>query len=267
MLNAIEQNKPGCLSRLKGKGLGVGTEDMITSSFLGPLEFIGAGESWRFWNNVFKAAGHKVEPPFGEPEEIRVDFWPKRKIRNDQHSCEPDALIEYTWKNQDRLIILLEFKWKSRLSASSGGKTQLHDQWVEFLSSDEKRDAHHLFIAQETSEGRKAQMLDDVWKGRLLLLPWETIHAVLLALSKDATAKPLSRWSDLTATFLERLNIRAFKGFLGCEKVLAGDHVRFAIAEAANSDELFYRPVRGLASIAPIPALTNLDVPIFCRSN
>jgi hypothetical protein len=107
-----------------------------------------------------------------------------------------------------RRILLIEFKWRAPLS----GENQLHRQWREYLTEDERENALHLFIAPEISSGMSAQQSKDVWGDRLVLITWMQIRRILQVVSNENNTG-LGRWAIVADKFLERIGISSFSGF------------------------------------------------------
>lgn len=185
-------------------------EDEITSTILGPLDFMPTADVFRFWQGVLQSAGQNNFLPAGTPSQITMEMWPKRTDPATNKSIEPDLMVRMTWPDTFR-ILLIELKWRSPLS----GADQLHKQWLRFLTNAERSYALHLFIAPEISAGAEAPNNEeaggDVWGNRLILLPWMQIRAVLNEFALEDSG--LGRWAKLAGCFLKRVQIRSFGGF------------------------------------------------------
>lgn len=205
MLHAITHRKTRQYQRYLGhrddSEKRVPEEDEITSLIMGPLDFLPSSAIGVFWMNLVKWGNPEVEFPAGAVTEAKMSFWP-RKGR-----IEPDLCVDLSWGEEHRLL-LVEFKWRAGLS----GPNQLHKQWQEYLSQDERERAWHIFIAPSTSEGSNALSREDVWKGKLLLRSWFDVLNTLHALS-GPDAQPLQRWSSEVCRCLDKLGIRPFRGF------------------------------------------------------
>lgn len=205
MLHAITHNK----SRLYRRYLGhrehnekrVPEEDEITSLIIGPLAFLPASEIGAFWMALVRWGNPKITFPEGAVTHADMTFWPRKG------NIEPDMVVDLYWEDE-RKLLLVEFKWRAPLS----GDDQLHKQWQDYLSHDEREHALHLFIAPDTAEGSKAMMRDDVWNGRLLLRSWFDVLNTLHHLN-ESKIPHLQRWSEEVIGCLERLGIRPFRGF------------------------------------------------------
>lgn len=205
MLHAITQKK----TRLHLRYLGhredgekrVAEEDEITALIMGPLAFLPDSAIAAFWMALAKWGNPEVEFPTGEVTKAEMTFWPRSK------SIEPDLRVDLSWGGEQR-VLLVEFKWRATLS----GENQLHKQWQEYLSPEERECAWHLFIAPGTSEGSNALSRDDVWKGRLLLRSWFDVLNMLRELSVPH-AHLLQCWASEVRACLSRLGIRPFSGF------------------------------------------------------
>jgi len=129
------------------------------------------------------------------------------------HYIEPDAVVHMVWPDNVSRILLIELKWHAPLS----GNNQLHRQWREYLTAEEREQALHLFIAPEISAGIQATENNDdygnVWLqgNRLIPISWLHIRSILNKLSNESL--PLLRWAHLANNFLEAIGIRKFAGF------------------------------------------------------
>lgn len=187
-------------------------EDEITSTILGPLDFLPAEAVHQFWQTVFMVAGYEALLPPEPPNRSSVMFWPTRRAREGGLRVEPDGRVDLFWDSgniTERRILLIEVKWRAPLS----GDDQLHRQWCDYLTDEEKPEALHLFIGIETTAGKVAQASSrgDVWKDRLILISWLQVRAALSEL-RDSDDQ-LGRWSKLADHFLEKVGIRRFLGF------------------------------------------------------
>jgi hypothetical protein len=217
MLHAIAKGKSTLYRRYLGERDGnerkICEEDEITSTVLGPLDFLPAADVQRFWQLVLRSAGQAKFLPEHSATRVLLETWPRRRVSKDGRSVEPDAVVTMTWANGVSRTLLIELKWRAPLS----GENQLHRQWQHYLTEAEQESALHLFIAPEVSAGAQApnEAGGDVWHtpegSRLVLLPWLKIRAVLGSLSKDESA--LGRWAKLTDQFLERVRISSYGGF------------------------------------------------------
>lgn len=218
MLHAIKQKKTSHYRRYLGyrdeSDKSVREEDEISSIFLGPLDFMEPKLVLRFWTEVFQLLGRKEVFQDKPPQRHELQMWPSRAvISQDRKRIEPDAHITFFWADSARVDILIEFKWRAPLSS----KDQLHRQWQDYLSEDERKNGWHVFIAPEISAGIAARNGDygDPWRtgdnDRLILVSWAQI---VVALSKcQDSSVGLSRWAAITTDFLEKIGIRRFMGF------------------------------------------------------
>lgn len=211
MLHAISQKKSQLHKRYLGHrepGEGrVGEEDELTSLLIGPLAFLPAQAIATFWERLLQHAQPSIDWPQGAVAHAQMRFWPRRLIAP-KRFIEPDLLVEIQWPGAERRLLLVEFKWRAPLS----GERQLHDQWLKFLTPEERPHALHLFIAPEASPGLKALAHDDVWQGRLLLRTWLDVLTCLQRLPKPQH-DTLGPWATQVANVLAMLNIHPFQGF------------------------------------------------------
>lgn len=232
MLHAITQKK----TRLHLRYLGhredgesrVCEEDEITSLIMGPLAFLPDSAIGAFWTALVRSRNPEVEFPAGRVTKAEMLFWPRRG------RIEPDLRVDLAW-GSERRVLLVEFKWRAPLS----GEDQLHKQWLEYLSPDERERALHVFIAPGTSEGSNAMSREDVWQGKLLLRSWFDVLNTLHDLS-GPEAHFLERWSSEARRCLARLQIRPFRGF----SRLSAPEIQAPQAEA------FWRSFDGFAHMA-----------------
>ena len=190
-------------------------EDEITSIVLGPLDFLPAASVQTFWLTVFEICGLGEQDliPQAPPNRSTVKFWDSRLADQGGVRIEPDGRVDLFWDNSGdvaiRKILLIEVKWRAQLS----GTNQLHRQWQDYLTDDERPHAVHLFIGIETSAGLEAKSspLGDVWNGKLVLITWREIRAALALLALRADA--LGRWALRADHFLKKVGIRRFLGF------------------------------------------------------
>lgn len=222
MLHATFKGKGKLYTRYLGHRDGeerkVHEEDEITSTVLGPLDFMAPADAHRFWRRVLVTAGHAEFLPNEPPERVDFRFWHRYEATSKSSFIEPDMVVRMHWSGGHYRILLIELKWRAPLS----GDDQLHRQWQYCLAGTEHAQALHLFIAPEVSAGAQAPYNDkaggDVWKNgdggsRLVLLPWLHIRSVLGEMEEEHS--PLGRWAKVANRFLKKLQIRKFRGFDG----------------------------------------------------
>jgi len=176
-------------------------EDEIVSTIIGPLDFFEPASAYRFWSNLLKNAGNSdfLLPESGL-KSIGIKFWPFKVV-------EPDAHVTFEWDDGQQRILIIEFKWDTKLS----GGQQLHDQWRKYLEKNDRDKALHLFIAREISSGIEARNEEDIWGNRLLLISWLQVRTTLELLKTEESG--LGRWAEYADNFLHRVGINPFKGF------------------------------------------------------
>ena len=229
-------------------------EDEITSIVIGPLDFLLPEEVHFFWHSVLNKLSAPTFESLGIPQSVVIKFWDSRKSNDRIGRIEPDSRVDFYWADGARRILLLEFKWRAPLS----GDNQLHRQWLQYLSQDEKEDALHLFIAPEVSAGASAKQIQagDVWGNKLVLVSWMQIRNVLGEI-KIQHPGGLGRWAKVADGFLERVGIRKFTGF------------SFANGNFPHLQDvsvpLFWKPFRGISDvISLLPKLPqSITEPIF----
>ena len=190
----------------------VHAEDEVTSTVLGPLDFLAPAAVHTFWKTVFSIAGFDDLLPSDPPARSSVIFWDARAAQKGGLRIEPDGRVDLFWdgKQQPRQqTLLIEVKWRAPLS----GDDQLHRQWCDYLTDDERLHTYHVFIGIETTAGLAAKhsVRGDVWQGRLILLSWLQIRAAFSRLS--VCNNELGRWARLANHFLEKVGIQQFLGF------------------------------------------------------
>ena len=225
-------------------------EDEITSTVLGPLDFFSPREVFGFWNGVLIHAAGQGLPLQTDPESVTILFWNSRQSSAGARRIEPDVRVDFRWPDGTRCILLVEVKWRAPLS----GHDQLHAQWQEYLTEDERKVAVHLFIAPEISAGAAARELGagDVWNGKLVLISWLQIRGALADIG-FTDRNGFGRWARVADGFLERVGILKLSGF---------GHVRNLIPNVDSSPEtVFWQPwcdwCAILSGVPPIPELTK----------
>lgn len=220
MLHAINQKKSSHYKRYLGHRDSndgrVCEEDEITSTIIGPMDFMLPDEIHRFWSALFQL---KSRPDvFGvlsdqSPKSMKVKLWPSRQVQiGGRERIEPDATIEFIWTEKIRCLLLIEFKWRATLS----GRDQLHRQWNHYLTKEEQAHTFHLFIAPVVTEGASARHseLGNIWGDRLILITWETFRIALDTIKRnDRDTTSLGRWSSVADSFLQKIGIETFGGF------------------------------------------------------
>lgn len=207
MLQAFSRRKSRLYERYQGHRepgeRKVSEEDEITALVMGPLEYLAADAQALVWRTILEWNQSDAPLPFPSTllKDAQMHFWPRRTV-------EPDLLVELEWVCGTRRIILVEFKWNAPLS----GADQLHRQWKEFLSGEERKNAIHLFIAPESSSALNAISESDVWGGRLIPRSWATIVSSLLHL-RLSHHRGVSVWSTQVINFLKLLQLDSFQGF------------------------------------------------------
>ncbi|WP_273823352.1 hypothetical protein [Pseudomonas asplenii] len=220
-------------------------EDEITALIMGPLDYLPAATTSRFWRAMVEQDGRSTAHGFpeGPAQHVEMHFWPRRAI-------EPDLLVELHWPGGTRRLLLIEFKWNAALS----GSDQLHRQWDEFLTPGEREDAWHLFIAPEISAGLNALAEGDIWDGRLLLRTWADVLEVLRHL-RDPDVPGLQKWKKQVRSFLVKLGINRFRGFR-----------HLTPPRTVDDPVIFYSPMNGFTKLVAPPTFPEADSPAFIWS-
>lgn len=209
MLHAITQKKTSIHLRYLGHREDgerrITAEDEITALLLGPLAFMPYADIATFWKAIIGQPMCWSWWPQGDVEMATMSFWERRKTPTTR-PIEADLLVDLRWPDGVRRTLLVELKWRSKLS----GEDQLHEQWKWYLRDDE-RPALHLFIAPQVSEALQAQARNDIWGDYLLPLSWQQ---VLSKLSHQNDGSPgLKRLITQMVDTLKLLQIRPFMGF------------------------------------------------------
>lgn len=229
MLHAIEKNKTRYYKRYLGhrdeSEKRIPSEDEITSTILGPLEFLDAASTFQFWMQVFRKERLATNFPLEHPVRCECMLWPKN------NGIEPDAHYKYFFNDGSRFDILIELKWRAPIIP----KDELHRQWQTYLTDDARRNCWHVYIAPEISHGILAKGLEEldgrkignIWSigndDRLILVSWALIRDVLSE-HRDSNIG-FTRWAALSINFLDRVGIRRFKGFLQAHASLPSEEV------------------------------------------
>lgn len=207
MLQAFSRRKSRLYERYQGHRepgeRKVSEEDEITALIMGPLEYLAAEAQALVWRTILESNQSDAPLPFPGTlvKDVQMHFWPRFTV-------EPDLLVELEWVCGTRRIILIEFKWNAPLS----GQDQLHRQWNEFLSDEQRKHAIHLFIAPETSSAINAISDSDIWCGRLIRRSWPNIISSSLDL-RFSPHRGVSVWSVHVIHFLKLLRLDGFQGF------------------------------------------------------
>ena len=183
-------------------------EDEITSTVIGPLDFLSPRDVFSFWHGVLASSGKCEFLPKNYPSSADVRLWDSRITPPKGRRVEPDVRIDFSWPDGSKFTLLVEIKWRARLS----GSDQLHAQWSEYLTEMERQSALHLFIAVDTSAGSAAKEKADVWNRRLVLVTWLQIRNVLADIVRSDHGG-FGRWAKVADGFLEKIGIRRFSGF------------------------------------------------------
>ena len=262
MLHAIQQSKSTLYRRYHGERPDrdsseerrVSEEDEITSTFFGPLDFMPIDNAWRFWQTLLQIAGKVDVLAETIPQSIKLELWPKRKI-------EPDGLLTVEWSNGKRLILVIEIKWRASLSDH-----QLHDQWLNFLTEDERQNAYHLFIAPNISAGIAARSEDEqpVWdtdNHRLILLSWAEVRTSLGKLQSSLEDSAVKRWSYCADGFLEKIGVYRFNGFGVLNQIRLDEPLTV-------NETVFWNPFKGFSHLQPLAIDTaTIQLPLFFNDN
>lgn len=252
MIHAITHKKSRIYQRYLGRRdpdeKRVSAEDEITSLIMSPLAFMTSEAIGVFWTSLLENRFRDLDFPTAPVSSAKMHFWPRGSV-------EPDLFVELEWESRELRCLLVEFKWRSPLS----GPDQLHKQWEEFLSDRERKNAYHIFIAPEVSEGNRALGRRDVWGGRLLLFSWTDVLARLQGLSKPE-AKLLGACASEVISLFHLLNISPFLGFeyMNCQQ------------ETCSESPVFWRAIGGFSNmLAPLSRTpgANAEQSVFWRSN
>jgi len=247
MLHAFLRNKSGLHRRYlpakqRDPGNGrVTQEDEVTSTVLGPLEFLHKSSTTLFWTELIRTYAPSFGLPDGDATDAVIRFWPTFG------KLQPDLLVELKWGREVRLL-LIEIKWLSNLS----GDNQLEKQWLSCLSRQERAVALHLFIGIETAEGYKALAQKDVWGGRLVLLSWMQVLNTVFHI-RNADSPQLHAWARHVLHFLRLVGIVPFKGF---DELSAPEH-------PIGRGSIFWRGTHGFIGLLAPDVPERAQKPIF----
>lgn len=214
MLHAIVQDKSKIYRRYIGHRdesdeKRITAEDEITSLILGPLKFLPPEERGRFWLELLRFR-HAAGLPTGRIVDARMELW--KRFQSLKKSVEPDLMVYLICDDGQEVPVIVELKWRSPLS----GADQLHLQWKHCLNAQGRQTGFHLFIAPNTSAAfaAKASVYGDPWGSRLIPADWASIKGWLLHNNVFITLEGRD-WAHSVGLALEKLGIRAFKGFMG----------------------------------------------------
>lgn len=240
MLHAMSKNKTPLHRRYLGERsqeeARVNMEDEITSTLLGPLCFLpDSCRGWFWYNLLTNNCNHVIAN--SPPERTEIKLWPRRQ------DIEPDIHITMFWPDGSQHALLVELKWKSPLS----GERQLHKQWLEYLTEEERQHATHLFIGIECSQAYSAVGLEDVWQGKLKTQTWHQIISFLSQLSEsDPNAVLLEPWATQVQLVLGKLGILPLSGFKGLP----------AFSPTSTASPIFWKGLKGFTSL-PTPQYSS----------
>jgi hypothetical protein len=217
MLHAIVQRKTrhcrAYLGERDGEAGRSPSEDEITSTVFGPLDFMAPEQVHRFWRSVLQAAGAEDGMPDSPPARAAVQLWPHKQISGRMgKGVEPDGHVRLTWGNEARADLLIEIKWRQPLYRENVER-QLRQQWLEYLTPDTREHAWHLFITPHVGDAVSQECLvERDWPpGRLVPVTWLQLRGVLCGLAGGDDG--LARWAATADRFLDRIGIHRFRGF------------------------------------------------------
>jgi len=246
------------LGKREDDELKVHEEDEITSTILGPLDFLPKADMHRFWRQLLCSTVHRDFLSNASLDDIRIDLWTRRNAKNDGNSIEPDGVVTIKTTDGQTRILLLELKWRGPLS----GDDQLHRQWTQFLNKSEQAQALHLFIAPEITAGASApndiEAGGNVWKSesdsRLVLLTWMRFRTILAEFMNEKTA--IGRWARLADTFLDKVGINKFSGFSAVTSTIS--------IPSLELSTFFWTQFSGFGVCGKLPFLPNFSSsPLF----
>jgi hypothetical protein len=190
-------------------------EDELTSTIIGPMDFLQPSDVYLFWERVIVAneitSVNKEGSPENPPNFVKHDFWPRRG------DTEPDLVIQLQWPNGIKRILLIEIKWRSGLSKEN----QLEQQWQKFLKKEEQAIATHIFISlrahpqSELVSHRKNQCWPN---SKLVTLTWASWKKELETCGRsDSFSTAFKNWAHFASDLLEKLDVTHFSGFLNMQ--------------------------------------------------
>lgn len=229
MLHAFARNKSRAYTRYLGardpSESRVCSEDEITSTIFGPLDFISPSDHWDLWKRVLQNHGsNDLTGPMPadfigtfSPTASTLEFWPKKE------KIEPDLVIRFSDNCGKTRSLLIELKW----DAPTSGDDQLQKQWL-YYHHREHDSSMHLFIAKRmgslpadrrpwasiTSDGSPIS--------RLRAIRWQEFRDAIAKVGGMPTVSvPLRRWCVLTSGFLGQVGICRFVGFHEANRLAA----------------------------------------------
>jgi hypothetical protein len=259
MLHAICHRKTNHHERYRARDADYGgpvrAEDEITSTIFGPLAMFPAEVSVAYWRTLLDRKWAEFFPG-GAPEGTRYLFWERFSgVTQGRHSVEPDLLVEYLWRGDERRTLLVELKWRAPLSSDS----QLQDQWLAYVSEADRPRSLHLFIAHTLTEAFAADpsgtAANTPWRehpgatSRLIPVPWTTVRSTLRDLARPEHA--LKNWASLAADALAALGVSDFDGFRAALGQLRAVPQGLRLARSALRWQGFDHALRALPTYLP----------------
>lgn len=217
MLHAVVRNKSLHYRLYRGErednGRQVREEDEITSTFLGPLDFMDPILVYDFCIHLFGLTNLCHILPKDPPTSCKLILWPRLNGGSDRLFVEPDAQLILLWPNGKKIIIVIEFKWRAPLS----GSDQLHQQWSAIQRDYDPKNAWHFFVGLDISCGINARHSQEVdpWlidgEDHLALISWAQIRDALGKIQPSTCG--LYQWATLTDLYLDLIGVKRFKGY------------------------------------------------------
>ena len=215
------------------------TEDEITSTFFGPLEYFPPDSVFLFFETIIKPklANPNLWPP-KIPNDLSVTlcFWPKKRTSCGRDS-EPDLVVYFKEGKDTFLNLIIEVKWKSEASSHEKGisnkkgdevniPNQLPKQWDAF--NDAHQNTLHVYLVLNKDKALKEidKIFDDdgglnwanynfderEWYKRLVCISW---MEVVYRLSNSTFGNTLlGKWSRGEIALLKKLGVFNFS-FVG----------------------------------------------------
>lgn len=231
MLAAAQHRK--CKSKLAM------SEDLITSTVFGPLEFLPPRDLYDFFGVLVlpKLIDKNLWPKSLSPTTAEIAFWKRFDVPTGG-SSEPDLRIDFKGRDLS-LTIIIEVKWgKGSCQHGTEGPenipNQLIRQWSTLDPQDQER-AFHIYLVEDKEKARdeidkifgeeEKPGLDfssypnvnrDLWRQKLVCLSWREL-AYRIAGSITDNSWPaqnhLSHWTSQVSDFLSWQGIPTFAGF------------------------------------------------------
>ncbi len=162
-------------------------EDEITSTIFGPLDFMPTEDLGKIIEVLFDSESTP------NCNDISIQFWPR------YNQVEPDIVFLEDLDNGKRNAYIVEVKWNAPL-----GSKQVEQQLDAVKTIEGIHSTSHIVLSRYAIDvGTQSRNLT-----------WMDFKDRIIDLRKSASAgRSLRKWIDLVDCFLEKCNVRHFRGF------------------------------------------------------